>query len=107
MSPALGWLRGARASDGVMIDMASRCLEVTSVGILVGGSGSLPLFPKIKNKIYKYTSLCSVICSFIYIVRLNMIFIYIVLCLVQLTRFFWPNTCLVSMCIPGSSGKQA
>ena len=32
MSPALGWLRGARASDGVMIDMASRCLEVKSDG---------------------------------------------------------------------------
>ncbi|KAJ9553543.1 hypothetical protein OSB04_017588 [Centaurea solstitialis] len=33
MSPALGLLRGARVSvDGVMIDMASRCLEVTSDG---------------------------------------------------------------------------
>ncbi|KAJ9567058.1 hypothetical protein OSB04_003024 [Centaurea solstitialis] len=31
MSPSLGLLRGARASvDGVMIDMTSRCLEVKS-----------------------------------------------------------------------------
>ncbi|KAJ9547962.1 hypothetical protein OSB04_020505 [Centaurea solstitialis] len=44
MSPALGLLRGARASDGVMVDMASRCLEVTSDGILVGrgASGAAP-----------------------------------------------------------------
>ena len=25
------------------------------------------------------------------------------ICLVQLTRLFWPNTCLVSMCISGAS----
>ncbi|KAJ9555800.1 hypothetical protein OSB04_010414 [Centaurea solstitialis] len=34
MSPALGLLLGARASDGVMIDMASRCSEVTNDGVL-------------------------------------------------------------------------
>ncbi|KAJ9548616.1 hypothetical protein OSB04_021159 [Centaurea solstitialis] len=32
MSPALGLLLGAQASDGVMIDMASRCSEVTNDG---------------------------------------------------------------------------
>ncbi|KAJ9562511.1 hypothetical protein OSB04_007671 [Centaurea solstitialis] len=37
MSPALGLLLGARASDGVMIDMASRCSEVTNDGILSSG----------------------------------------------------------------------
>ncbi|KAJ9543258.1 hypothetical protein OSB04_022965 [Centaurea solstitialis] len=35
MSPALGLLLGARASDGVMIDMASRCSEVTNDGVLL------------------------------------------------------------------------
>ncbi|KAJ9562943.1 hypothetical protein OSB04_008103 [Centaurea solstitialis] len=47
MSPALGWLRDARASEGVIVEMASRCWEATNVGALVGGNGSLPLFPKI------------------------------------------------------------
>ncbi|KAJ9562131.1 hypothetical protein OSB04_007291 [Centaurea solstitialis] len=41
MSPALGLLLGARASDGVMLDMASRCSEVTNDGVLFGMAGAL------------------------------------------------------------------
>ena len=31
----------------------------------------------------------------------------LLICLVQLTRLFWPNTCLVSMCISGASGAAS
>ena len=75
----------------VVIDLTTRCLDFVVKGFWVRVAPVDPIvYVLIKKE--KWTTILCYMYAFI-----------LSICLVQLTRLFWSNTCLMSMCISGAS----
>ena len=103
MSPPFRLLRSMRASDGVILRYASRCLDSYESRLVNVGRSLWVRVKKINNGIGSQVLVVDKDVD-LELAMFACLIIYGVFILYKLTRLFWPNTCVVSMCITGASG---